>query len=128
MPVPAVVAALASLKDPQLVPERRRINASVRQETFNWLDRNHYSYIPSESNCFLLDTKRPGRKTIEAMAKENVFIGRVWPSYPNHVRITVGTQEEMDRFQEVFQKVMTGAVAFSVGEVGVRSTRSKLVS
>jgi len=128
MPVPAVVAALASMKDPKLVPERRRINATVRQGTFDWLDRNHYSYIPSVSNCFLLDTGRPGRETIEAMAKLNVFVGRVWPSYPNHVRITVGTQEEMARFQEAFQKVMTGAVALSTGEVGAQRTRSKLLS
>lgn len=128
MPVPAVVAALASMKDPKLVPERRRINAAVRQATFDWLDGNHYSYIPSLSNCFLLDTRRPGRETIEAMARLNVFVGRVWPSYPNHVRITVGTQEEMTRFQEAFQKVMTGAVALSTGEVGAQRTRSKLLS
>jgi len=106
MPITAVAAATASLKDPQLVPERRRINASNRQQTFQWLDRNGYSYIPSESNCFLLDTKRPGQQFRDAMAKENVMIGRVWPSMPNHVRITVGTAEEMDKFQSAFQKVM----------------------
>jgi hypothetical protein len=37
MPVTAVVAATASLKDPNLVPERRRINATIRQQTFDWL-------------------------------------------------------------------------------------------
>ena len=63
MPITAVVAAAASLKDAKLVPERRRINASIRQETFQWLDRNGYSYIPSESNCFLLETKRPGKES-----------------------------------------------------------------
>lgn len=108
MPVTAVTAATASLKDPQLVPERRRINAAIRQQTFQWLDRNKYSYIPSESNCFLLDTKRPGNDVRDAMAKENVLIGRVWPVMPTHVRITVGTQEEMERFQAAFQKVMKG--------------------
>jgi len=106
MPVTAVVAATASLKDPQLVPERRRINASIRQQTFQWLDRNGYGYIPSESNCFLLDTKRPGKDVRDAMAKENVLIGRVWPVMPTCVRITVGTQEEMEKFQTAFQKVM----------------------
>jgi len=106
MPVTAVAAAAASLNDPQLVPERRRINAGVRQRTFEWLDRNRYSYIPSESNCFLLDTKRPGKDVREAMARENVMIGRVWPIMPMCVRITVGTQEEMERFQAAFQKVM----------------------
>ena len=111
MPVTAVVAAMASLKDPQLVPERRRINASVRQQTFQWLDRNGYSYIPSESNCFLLDTKRPGKDVRDAMAKENVLIGRVWPVMPTYVRITVGTQPEMEKFQAAFQKVMKSSAS-----------------
>ncbi len=106
MPITAVAAATASLKDAQLVPERRRINATIRQQTFQWLDRNGYSYIPSESNCFLLDTKRPGQQVRDAMAKENVLIGRIWPLMPTYVRITVGTQDEMQRFQEAFQKVM----------------------
>jgi histidinol-phosphate aminotransferase len=106
MPVTAVVAASASLKDAQLVPERRRINAEIRQQTFQWLDRNGYSYIPSESNCFVLDTKRPGQELRDAMAKENVLVGRVWPIMPTYVRVTVGTQEEMERFQAAFQKAM----------------------
>ncbi len=46
MPTTAVAAAIASLKDSALVPERRRINAGIRQQTFQWLDRNGYSYIP----------------------------------------------------------------------------------
>lgn len=108
MPVTAVVAAIASLKDPQLVPERRGINASIRQQTFDWLDRSGYTYIPSESNCFMVDVKRPGRQVQEAMAKENVFIGRTWPIMPNWVRITVGTQAEMEKFQAAFQRVMKG--------------------
>jgi histidinol-phosphate aminotransferase len=106
MPVTAVVAASASLKDAQMVPERRASNAGVRQQCFDWLDRNGYTYIPSESNCFMVDVKRPGRQLQEAMAKQNVFIGRTWPVMPNWVRITVGTQDEMDKFQVAFQRVM----------------------
>ncbi|HTW59336.1 MAG TPA: pyridoxal phosphate-dependent aminotransferase [Terriglobales bacterium] len=105
MPVTAVVAAKASLNDPELIPERRRINAGVRQQTFDWLERNGYSYIPSESNCFMLDTKRPGQQLREAMAKENVLVGRIWPVMPTYVRVTVGTQEEMEKFQAALQKV-----------------------
>jgi len=106
MPVTAVVAATASLKDPALVPERRRINATIRQSTFQWLDRNGFTYIPSESNCFMVDVKRPGQEVRDAMAKENVLVGRIWPIMPTWVRITVGTQDEMARFQSAFQKVM----------------------
>jgi len=106
MPVTGVVAATASLKHPQLVPERRRVNASIRQQTFQWLDRNGYNYIPSEANFFLVDTKRPGQDVRDAMAKENVLIGRVWPVLPTWVRVTVGTEGEMEKFQAAFQKVM----------------------
>jgi histidinol-phosphate aminotransferase len=108
MPVTAVVAAAASLKDPSLIPDRKRINATIRGKTFAWLDRNSYAYIPSEANCFLLDAKRPGKELIEAMIKENVAIGRVWPVMPNWVRITVGTEPEMEQFQAAFQKIMNG--------------------
>jgi len=106
MPVTGVIAATTSLKDPRLISERKRINTAVRQQTFDWLDRSGFSYIPSQANCFMLDTKRPGQQFRDAMAKENVLVGRVWPSMPTYVRVTVGTQEEMQRFQSACQKVM----------------------
>jgi histidinol-phosphate aminotransferase len=114
MPITALVAASASLNDSLLVPERKRVNAAVRRETFQWLDRNGYSYIPSEANHFMLDTKRPAKQVIDAMARQNVFIGRIWPSMPTCTRITVGTLEEMQKFQSAYQKVMSGATAFSL--------------
>ena len=114
MPITALVAASASLKDASLVSERKRINAGIRRETLQWLDRNGYSYIPSESNCFLLDTKRPGKEVIDAMAQQKVCIGRIWPVMPTWVRITVGTHDEMQQFQTAFQKVMRGTTAFSL--------------
>jgi histidinol-phosphate aminotransferase len=115
MPITALVAATASLKDAQLVPERKRINATVRSEVFAWLDRNQYSYIPSEANFFMLDTKRPAKAVIDAMAKQNVFVGRIWPVMPTYTRVTIGTAPEMDQFQTAWRKVMTGAVTASVG-------------
>jgi histidinol-phosphate aminotransferase len=117
MPITAVVAASASLKDAQLVPERKRINTRIRADVFAWLDRNGYSYIPSEANFFMLDTKRPAKPAIDAMAKQKVFIGRIWPVMPTYTRITIGSAPEMEQFQAAFQKVMSGAVTASVGTV-----------
>jgi len=56
----------------------------------------------------MLDAKRPAKEMIDAMAAKNVYIGRSWPVWPTHVRITVGTQPEMEKFQEAFQAVMKG--------------------
>jgi histidinol-phosphate aminotransferase len=110
LPVTGVAAACASLKDPNLVPTRRKIIANTRNATFAWLDAKGYKYIPSVSNCFVIDTGRPGRQVMAAMMKEDVYIGRVWPIWPNSVRITVGTPEEMAKFQTAFEKVMSTPV------------------
>jgi len=109
MPITAVAAATASLRHEHLVPERKKLNAGIRQNTFDWLSSHGYAYVPSQSNCFMLETKRPAREIIDAMAARNVYIGRPWPVWPTHVRITVGTQAEMDAFQAAFQAVMTNA-------------------
>ena len=111
MPVTAIAAASASLSDPNLVPDRKRVNAEVRASTFAWLDSNGYTYIPSQANFFLLDTKHPAKEVIAAMAQQNVVIGRVWPVMPSYSRVTIGTSEEMALFQQAWQKVMKGSVA-----------------
>jgi histidinol-phosphate aminotransferase len=117
MPITAVAAASASLAVPGLVAERRQINAEIRGEIFQWLDQHGYSYIPSVSNFFMLDTKRPARGVIDAMAKRGVRIGRIWPAMPTYSRITVGTREEMAMFHEAWQEVMKGAVSAQVGRL-----------
>ena len=127
MPITAVAAATASLKDPRLVPERKHINSAVREATFAWLAKNGYSFVPSQSNCFMLDAKRPAKEVIAAMQAQNVFIGRPWPVWPTHVRITVGTQPEMERFQEAWHHVMTtAAVASTVSQRDAAPQDSRL--
>lgn len=115
IPVTASAAAIASLKDAQLVAERKRINAMIRSSVFSWLDTKGYLYMPSQSNCFMVDMKRPAKQMIEAFAADNVFVGRVWPAVPTHIRVTVGTQPEMERFQETFLHVVEAQkVSYSV--------------
>jgi len=62
--------------------------------------------VPSVSNKFMVDTKRPAKDVIEAMRKEKVYIGRPWPVWPTSVRVTVGTADEMAKFKAAFLKVM----------------------
>jgi histidinol-phosphate aminotransferase len=106
MPITGMAAASASLEAKYVVPERRKLIGGVRENVFEFMEKGKYSYVPSVSNCFMVDVKRPGREIINAMAKENVYIGRVWPTWPTNVRISIGTQEEMDKFKAAFRKVM----------------------
>lgn len=106
LPVTGMVGANASLKVANLVPERRKIIKDIREDTLAFLDKNNFKYVPSVSNKFMVDTKRPGAEVIAAMQKEKVYIGRVWPAWPTYVRVSVGTREEMAKFKTAFLKVM----------------------
>ena len=111
MPITGMIAAQASLMDTDLVPTRKKKIADVRNDTFAWLKANNYSFIPSESNCFMVDVKRPGLQIYKLMAKDGVYIGRTWPSWPNYVRVTVGLPEEMEAFKTSFKKAMATPAA-----------------
>jgi histidinol-phosphate aminotransferase len=106
LPVTGMVGAHASLKVKTLVPERRKIIADIRNDTFDWMTKKNYSFIPSVSNKFMIDVKRPGQEYVKAMAEQKVLVGRVWPAWPTYVRVTVGTREEMAKFKVACEKVL----------------------
>jgi histidinol-phosphate aminotransferase len=106
LPLTGMVGATASLKSKTVVPQRRKIIKDVREDVFEYLQKHNITFIPSVSNCFMLDAKMPARKLIKAMEKEKVYIGRVWPSMPTYSRISVGTREEMAKFKTALLKVM----------------------
>ena len=99
MPVTGMVGATASLKVATLVPERRKIIGDIREDTLSFLASKNIEFIPSESNKFMMNAKRPGSEFYNAMAAEKIYIGRVWPVWPTWVRVTVGTKEEMAKFK-----------------------------
>jgi histidinol-phosphate aminotransferase len=103
----SAAAVTASMQDKELVPLRRKINTDVRNDTLEFLTKHNYKIVPgSQANMFMVDVKRPGREFMGQMLKENVAIGRSWNAMPNYVRVTVGTKEEMAKFQTAFVKCM----------------------
>jgi histidinol-phosphate aminotransferase len=111
LPITACAAAKASLIDADLIPTRKKIIGDIRNDTFAWLKSNNFKYTPSESNCFMLETGRPGKEVLAAMAAKDIYIGRIWPAWPTQVRITVGTQAEMMAFRKAFGEVMNSNTA-----------------
>jgi histidinol-phosphate/aromatic aminotransferase/cobyric acid decarboxylase-like protein len=107
MPITGMAAASASLQAKYLIPERRKLIGGVRDNVFEFFEKNNFKYVPSVSNCFMVDVGRPGGQIVQALRKEKVVVGRVWSAWPNHVRVTVGTQDEMDKFKAAFAKVMS---------------------
>jgi histidinol-phosphate aminotransferase len=106
LPVTGMAAATASLKSKTLVPERKKIIGDVREDVLGFMDKHKFKYVPSVSNKFMVDVGRPGGEIITALRNEKIYVGRVWPSWPNHVRVSIGTQDEMNKFKTAFVKVM----------------------
>jgi histidinol-phosphate aminotransferase len=106
LPVTGMVAAIASLKNKSLVGQRRDALAEIRKDLFAWLDRKGYAFIPSEANMVMIDTKRPGKEIAKAMLEQKVAIGRAWAAMPTHVRVTIGTAAEMEKFKAAFEGAM----------------------
>ncbi len=108
--ITSAAGANASLRDKDLVPLRRKINADNRSETLEFLTKHGYTILPaSQTNFFMVDVKRPGGEFQRAMLEESVAIGRTWASMPTYVRVSVGTKGEMARFKTAFVKCMDKA-------------------
>jgi histidinol-phosphate aminotransferase len=123
MPVTALAAARASLADKALIPIRKKWIADSRVETLAFLKANGFKPVgQSVSNCFMIDTGRPAHTVIAALQKEKVYIGRIWPVWPNAVRVSVGSPEDMAKFRVAFKKVMDAPmIAAAVPRAGSRS-------
>ncbi|HET6979267.1 MAG TPA: aminotransferase class I/II-fold pyridoxal phosphate-dependent enzyme [Pyrinomonadaceae bacterium] len=102
----ALVAALASLKDPDHVNRGRTLNTEVKKSVCAELDTLGYRYIPSHANFMMIDLRREVRPVINSMRTHNVEVGRLFPALPNFMRVTIGTSAEMTQFVSAFKEVM----------------------
>jgi histidinol-phosphate/aromatic aminotransferase/cobyric acid decarboxylase-like protein len=108
MPVTATACAAASMKvGPGLMKERLGINKKNRDLAFEHLEKVGVKYIPSGTNFFMMEVKgMTGQQVNAAMATHKVMIGRVWQEWPQMVRVTVGSYEEMGKFNAALDMVL----------------------
>ena len=102
----ALVAALASLKDPEHVNRGRTLNTEVKKRVCAELDTLSYRYIPSHANFMMIDLRREVRPVISEMRNRGVEVGRLFPALPNFMRVTIGTEPQMTQFLATFKEVM----------------------
>jgi len=101
----ALAAAIASLDDLDHVPNGQRLNREAKTFVTSELDKMGYEQIPSQANFIMFDCKRPVVPLIQAMKERKVQVGRLFPSLPNHMRLTIGKKTEMESFVSAFKQV-----------------------
>ncbi len=102
----ALVAARASLEDAKQVTDGRRLNRDAKTFVLRELERLGYESIPSQANFIMVDMKRLVAPLLQDMKQRKVQVGRLFPALPNHMRVTIGTQREMEAFLSAFREVL----------------------
>ena len=109
LPVTATACAAASMKNIKtMMPERIAINKKNRELAFAQLDKLGIAYIPSTTNFFMMSVKgMTGVQVGEVMAAKKIMLaGNRWPEWPGHIRVTVGTFDEMTKFNTAIEMVV----------------------
>lgn len=91
-------AALASLKDEDLVPRQRKLNNDTRRWLCDELEKEGYRYIPSQGNFVMIELDGEVQPVIDAFRQRKILVGRQFPSMKNWLRVSIGKPEEMEAF------------------------------
>ena len=115
--------AAASLKaNATVIPERIAIYQQNRAMTYETMDKlSAVSYIPTVGNFFMMSVKgMTGAQVGDAMAAKKVHLAgsNRWPEWPNHIRVTIGSKDDMTRFNAALAQVVKEGPPKTVAKAG----------
>jgi len=98
--------AAAALKDTAYETKLKQLNKQVRDKTLNELKTMGFELIPSQSNFFMVNVKRDVAQVGEEFLKKGFLVGRKFPPMDEWLRVSVGTEDEMNRFMKAFKEIV----------------------
>jgi histidinol-phosphate aminotransferase len=101
---------VAALKDTEAQARVKRVTIELRTKTTAELNARGYSTIPSDANFFMVHLRRPVQPLVEEFRKKGVIVGRAFPPMTEHLRVSIGTPDEMGRFMAAFKEIFPTAV------------------
>lgn len=108
----AQVAIIAALDDEEFLQKTIEHNARGRTQMTKALEQLGYHVYESHANFVLVDVREPAQPVFQALLREGVIVrgGHVL-GLPTCLRVSIGTDAEVDRFIAAFSDVMAGRVA-----------------
>jgi histidinol-phosphate aminotransferase len=100
-----LAAALVSLSDSDYLTScRARLN-----DTRRWLcaelAKDSRPFIPSQANFVMIDMGSDTQPFIDRFRAHNIIVGRRFASMPNFLRVTIGTQQEIESFVAALREI-----------------------
>ena len=123
LPVTAMACAAASMKaNPGLMKERMALNKQNRDLALEHIQKVGATYLGTPvGNFFMLSIKgMTGAEVGTAFGAKKIQLAGAqrWPSMPQHIRVTVGTKEEMTKFNTVLDQVIKEGPPKTVAQAG----------
>jgi histidinol-phosphate aminotransferase len=107
--------AVASLKDTAAQADVKTKINTTRNRTTRELDAYGYPTIPSQANFFMVSLEgRTVQPVIQEFRQKGILVGRPFPPMVNHLRVSVGTPEDMDKFLKAFKEIFPKKSATTV--------------
>jgi len=98
--------AVASIKDTAAQADVKSKILAIRNKTTRELEAHGYAVIPSQANFFMVSLEgRTVQPVIEEFRTKGILVGRPFPPMLNHLRVSVGLPEEMDKFVKTFKEI-----------------------
>jgi histidinol-phosphate aminotransferase len=101
-----LAAALASLDDEAHVADQRRKLNGTRHWLCAELDKDGRRYMPSETNFVMIHLGTDVTPVIEAFKQRGILVGRRFPPLPDWLRISIGTQAEIEVFAAALKEIV----------------------
>jgi histidinol-phosphate aminotransferase len=99
----------ASIRDTAAQAHVKTLNQDLRNRTMFELRGYGYEVLPSDTNFFMVGVRRDVREVAQEFAKRDVLVGRPFPPMTQHLRVSVGTADEMKRFVAAFKEIFPAA-------------------
>jgi len=96
---------VTSLKDTAAQADVKKKVIDLRKKTTSDLEAYGYECLPSETNFFMVAIGREIQPVIQEFAAKKVAVGRPFPPMTKHMRVSIGTADEMDRFMKAFKEI-----------------------
>lgn len=107
--------AVAAMEDTEAATMVLDHNRHWREKTREDLASLGFESIPSQTNFFMVNLRQPVAPVRRAFREREVAVGRDFPPMLDHLRVSVGTEEEMGRFMNAFEDILKSPVMSSTG-------------
>ena len=85
---------------------RAQDTLQLRRSTVAELEGMGFKVLPSEANFFMVHIRRQVQTVTDEFRARGVLVGRPFPPMHEHLRVSVGTPDEMRRFLTAFKEIV----------------------